>query len=366
MNTLVPLEYYNVIYHYFILLIVIIAFFKGKGSKLESYQNLKTSNLFGLFLFVIILLYMGLRPISYQFGDMGSYAKRFKEFQEGAVPVFQKDVLYEYLMFTFSKFSSPEFFFLFCAVLYIVPLYFFSKKVFDKYWFYSFLILAASFSFWAYGTNGIRNGISTSIFLWAISFKSNAKKIALFFAAASIHQSMYLPIGAYILTSYYKNSKSYFWGWIIAIPISLILGSALENFFLNIGFAPKEDIQGYLGEFDQGSENVVLKTGFRWDFLLYSGSAVFAAWFYLFKKQYKDLFYRQLVNIYLTTNAFWILVIRANYSNRFAYLSWFMMGVVIIYPVLKVKVFEKQNQKIGIIILVYCLFSYILNVLLAQ
>ena len=150
----------------------------------------------------------------------------------------------------------------------------------------------------------------------------------------------------------------------MVIPISLVLGNVLEGFFLNLGLGQKEDIQGYLGEFDEDSENVVLKVGFRWDFLVYSASAVYAAWFFIYKKKFNDLLYSQFVNIYLTANAFWILVIRANFSNRFAYLSWFMMGLIIIYPLLKVKFYNNQNQVIGLILLVYCFFSFLLNFIL--
>jgi len=45
-----------------------------------------------------------------------------------------------------------------------------------------------------------------------------------------------------------------------------------------------------------------------------------------------DPFYARLVNTYLFANAVWILVINATCSNRFAYLSWFMMPWVLLYP----------------------------------
>ena len=362
----IPIESYNSIYHYFILIIVIIVFFKSFGSKLNSSSNLNSANLLGLFLYFSIVLYMGLRPISGQFGDMGNYAKRFFEFQNGELPIFEKDVLFEYIMYLFAKISNTDFFFFFCAFIYTYPLYLFSKKVFKEYWFYSFLILVASLSFWSYGTNGIRNGIATSIFLFAMCTNNNVFKILLIVISVFIHQSMIIPCSAYVITLFFNNNKIYFIVWLLAIPISVILGNALENFFLDIGFAPKVDIEGYLGQFDEDSEGVVLKVGFRWDFLIYSASAVFAAWFYVFKKKYNDIFYVRLVNIYLISNSFWILIIRANYSNRFAYLSWFMMAIIIIYPLLKVKFYKNQHQVIGFVILCYCFLSFILNVILVS
>ncbi len=360
----VPLEYYNQIYHIFIFFVVFIVFIKSFGDKLNARSNINSTNLFGLFLFFVVLFYMGFRPISYQFGDMGSYAKQFQEFKSGIIPTFKKDILFEYLMYFFAQFTNANIFFFFCAFLYVYPLFIISKKLFKEYWFYSFLILLASFSFWAYGTNGIRNGFATSIFLLAICQKRIVFKIVFLAFAVLTHQSLYIPVLAYILTVFYKNNKTYFIIWLMVIPISLVLGNVLEGFFLNLGLGQKEDIQGYLGEFDEDSENVVLKVGFRWDFLVYSASAVYAACFFIYKKKFKDLLYSQFVNIYLTANAFWILVIRANFSNRFAYLSWFMMGLIIIYPLLKVKFYNNQHQVIGLILLVYCFFSFLLNFIL--
>ena len=46
-----------------------------------------------------------------------------------------------------------------------------------------------------------------------------------------------------------------------------------------------------MGQFDQASEGVELNVGFRWDFLVYSASGVFAGWYYIFKQKYQDKLY---------------------------------------------------------------------------
>src|SRR5690606_39264861 len=99
----------------------------------------------------------------------------------------------------------------------------------------------------------------------------------------------------------------------------------------------------YLAEGSELLDHEV-KTGFRWDFLLYSGLGTFAGWYFIVKRKYEDQFYQWLFHAFLFANAVWILVIRANFSNRFAYLSWFMLGIVIIYPMLKMKFFHDQNR----------------------
>jgi hypothetical protein len=87
---------------------------------------------------------------------------------------------------------------------------------------------------------------------------------------------------------------------------------------------------------------------------------------YIFKKKYNDLIYSQLFNMYLIANAFWILIIRANFSNRFAYLSWFMLPLIVMYPILKNEIFIKQHQLIGKIIFGYFLFTFVLIVILGS
>jgi surface polysaccharide O-acyltransferase-like enzyme len=65
-------------------------------------------------------------------------------------------------------------------------------------------------------------------------------------------------------------------------------------------------------------------------------------------------------------NAFWILVIRANFSNRFAYLSWFMMALVIIYPLLKKEMIKNQYKVLAKVMLIYFAFTFLMNVILAK
>ncbi|WP_395044877.1 EpsG family protein [Flavobacterium sp.] len=366
MDTLIPIQYYISIYYNLLLLITLIVFLQSYGITLESQENLKSKKAFGFIIFIIILLYIGLRPINYRFGDMVIYNIQFKNFANGILPEYKKDVLFEFFQFNFSKIGSAGAFFFVCAVLYIYPLYAFSKKVFKDYWFYAFFMLIISFSFWAYGTNGIRNGIATSLFLYGVSRNEKWKVFAILFISLFIHKSLMLPIFAYIITLFYNKPKSFFYFWLFTIPLSLALGGFFTAFFLGLGIIEEKSVSSYLGEFDQASEGVLLKVGFRWDFLLYSASGVFAGWYYVIKKKFEDPFYFQLLNVFLLVNGFWVLVIKANYSNRFAYLSWFLLGVIIIYPLLKSKFFENQHQVIARIIIAYFAFTYFMEIILGQ
>lgn len=360
----IPLEIYAKIFFNFLLFVVCIVFLQSPTTTIQSEKNLKFKNFLGHFVLIVSAIYVGFRPISGKyFADMERYASSFIAYADGAMVVSDKDVFFEYFAKFCSSFMDINVYFLTLVLLYMVPFYFVSKTFFKEYWFYAFLLFVASFSFWGSATNGIRNGIATSFFLFGVAQKKNYAKYIWMFLAISFHKSLMIPTIIYFITLYYKSSKIYLALWLFAIPLSLIAGGFFENFFLGFGFGDEDRLEGYLTELDEGILNA--KVGFRWDFILYSATGVFAGYYYIFKKKFEDQMYNQIFNIYLTANIFWILIIKANFSNRFAYLSWFLLPLVIIYPLLKKELFTKHHFAIGKIILIYYMFTYVLNVILA-
>lgn len=363
--SIIPIEYYSLVFFQFLLVVVLIAFFNAFQTEITNFESLRNKDRFGKLVMVFIILYMGLRPISFYFGDMGIYNLDLQRYVNGAPFNYTHDLLFEGMMYAFAKYLNAEAFFFTCSFLYVYLLYSASKKLFSDYWYYAFLMFVLAFTFWAYGVNGIRNGLATSVFIYAISRDRKYVTFALLAASYFIHKGMLIPILAYILASFYTNSKYYLIGWVLAIPLSIALGGFWENFFLGLGFGD-EKLRSYLGTFNQSAEGVELVSGFRWDFLIYSGFGVFAGWYYIFRQKIDNIFYQKLYNTFLATNALWVLVIRANYSNRFAFLSWFMLGLVIIYPLLKNQLFKNQHIIVGRIILIFFGFCYLMNVILQK
>ena len=354
---MIPLPLYTPIFFNLLLLIFLISSVRLISQPGTLFYDNKNVVLIILLLFVIF--YMGLRPISGRyFGDMGTYAKYFENYAKGGELRGEKDLLWHNYMKFSSGIMSVASFFLLTAFLYVYPLYLASKKWFPNNAYYLLLPLIASFSFWAYGTNGMRNGIATSLFIYGLSRDKAVTKYLIFFIAYNIHGSILIPFAAFFLTQYFKNPKFYFYGWLAAIPLSLVMGGFWENFFMGLGF-DDDRAAGYLS--DHSFDHQFSSTGFRWDFVLYSASAVYAGYYFVIKRGFQDKVYHQILNIYLTANAFWILVIRASFSNRFAYLSWFMMAVVIFYPFLKQKFFEDQQQRLAFVLLAYFGFTYLMN-----
>ena len=356
MGSLIPMEIYYDIFINISLFLVLFTLFHTRILNIDNPKNLVFIKFSGISLLIFLILFFGQRPISgVYFGDTINYYRSYIAYQYGAsISENVSDYGWHVFMRIAAQFMSVHTFFTIITFIYIFPMYRISKEFFKEYWYYAFLLFVVSFSFWAYGVNGIRNGAAASLFLWGISYHRKKIVMILFFLlAVQFHKTLLLPIGAYTLTYFYNNPKTYLKAWLAAIPLSFVFGGVFIALFTSLGFGD-DRLAGYLsGEAEANS-------GFRWDFIFYSGFAVFAGWYFIIKRKFKDQIYFQLLNTYLICNAFWILVIRANYSNRFAYLSWFMMAIVIIYPMLKQQFFKNQHFMIGKIVFAYFAFTYLM------
>nr|WP_279343041.1 EpsG family protein [Geothrix paludis] len=307
---------------------------------------------------------MGLRPISGRyFVDMGTYAFDFKRLQGPGAP----PVMYgagEWAFAGFMKASaaamSAETWFLLCAALYVGVIAWAVWRVHGPRAAYPTLLMAvSSFSFWAYGTNGIRNGLATSLVLLGMAFRDRKIPMALIFILAiGTHASAILPIAVFLLTFVYANPMAYLGGYLFAVLLSLTMGGWWEQAFAASGLMGDGRFSGYL--VDQSNAQAFSATGFRWDFLAYSLWPIAMGGWQIFRNRFTDRFYLQLFNTYVAANAFWVLVIRASFSNRFAYLSWFLMSWVMVYPLLADAASRGRNRALAGVLLAYFGFTYLM------
>ncbi|QLE02800.1 EpsG family protein [Galbibacter sp. BG1] len=360
MLDLFPIESYGVVWYNIQLFVIFLTVLHTQVMDYNDKRMHQYLAIIGWPYALFVLLYLGLRPISGKFIDMTTYAYMFYRETVGSPIDMGSDYAFT-LLLKFSAFiTNVNGFFFICACLYVIPLVLACRKLFKHFWIYCFIALVASFSFYTYGVNGIRNGMATSIFILGIAFYKKPVVSAIFIViACSFHQSMYLPTAAYIATYFLKNPKLYLIGWMVAIPLSLVFGSLFITLFTSLGFADDRLNQYLLSEADKEAFS---STGFRWDFLIYSATGTFAGWYFIFKQKFTDTLYHRIYGTFLIANAFWILVIKANFSNRFAYLSWFLLALVIFYPFLKKKFFHYQHQVFGIVLLLYFSFTYVLTV----
>lgn len=321
----------------------------------------------GLILTIILVLFLGLRPLSGRyFGDMGSYNHMYKMIASGMETEMKGgDILFTGIVYFLARLSLPSwFFFLFMEIIYIVPIFLACRRLSKENQLILIVFAFSAMSFFTYGTNGIRNGAASSLFLLAITYLPRKrpldKVIFAFLAACSffMHASMILPIMASLAAYFVRNPKAMFWFWGGSFVVSLFAGGLVSDIFSSLGF--EERLSSYVNAGGNVEEHI-LKTGFRWDFLLYSSMPVFLGWFVIFKKRIYTRTYALLLGTYMYANAFWIMIIRAPYSNRFAYLSWFLYPIALAYPMLVMPVWKKApGLIIGIIMLGHMAFSILM------
>lgn len=362
----VPLADYT---HYFdlaVLFLMLLAFWQSASGNILK-QNVAEFNAgWGFVLAVLLILYMGLRPIDSQFGDTMNYANEFAQYKH--IPMkweWGSEWLYYNLEHWFARNSNINMFFLFCATLYVLPLWIAMHRMFGSYSYIPFLVILGMFTFWQYGVNGIRNGIGASLVILAMTYVENLPIMTIIcILATGFHSSVFLMIGAGLLAWFIENNYYYLAGWVLCVILSYFVGNTIQAYFAGWGVGIEDErFTNYLtGEALRG-EGIEVTMAFRWDFLLYSSMGVFAGWYFIFIKKFKDEYYHWIYNVYLTTNAFWVLIIRAVYSNRFAQISWFILPIVLIYPFMKQRFWLNHEKMLGYALLIFYAFAFYSNIL---
>lgn len=278
----------------------------------------------------ILALFIGTRPLDGIFVDMATYAQSFNLTQGTGREYFEGDWAFNALTNICALTTSQEIYFFVCACFYMVPVALAMRIAHGEWGFAAFAALIGGFSFYSYGVNGIRNGIATSLLILAFSLRNRKILMIAFMAVAvGMHKSVLLPAVAYLVTCFYSQPWFYMAIWAGSFVLSLTYGEATSNFLVNIlPTSGDERLSAYVGNAGFGGD----KGGFRLDFVLYSIVPLVVTWAMASKSARKDPQYRQLVCTYVLSNSFWLITMYAAFSNRFAYLSWFMMPWVIIYP----------------------------------
>lgn len=318
-----------------------------------------------VFLFALLFVFIaGLRPItSNDFGDTISYALYYEGYQNGSISPDEGiggDWLWNWFMYFCSRIMSVNLFFLLVDFLYVAPIIIACKRFSQCNSSLLLVIAMGAFSFYSFGINGIRNGMACSLVILAMTYLNGGIKAKIFcvglsIVAIGIHKSTMLPIIAMFFTYLYHRPKPMFIFWGLSIFISLLTGDDVSNFFESLGF---DDRLSYLNATEDTS--LFSHIGFRWDFLLYSFMPILLGWNVTVKHRKWDLNYLLLLGTYIYSNAFWIMVIRASYSNRFAYLSWFLYPFVLAYPLLQFDLWPQQGRKTALIMAAHFGFTLLL------
>lgn len=309
-----------------------------------------------LFLALFLFWRIGWLPIGYGVSyDRENYSWQFNAIsQYGILDTKEHDYILGYIMLIASHFGDVKTFFILQAALYVGLYYFVCTRLVKNNSFWLLLGCALSFGFISYGINTLRAGLAVAFLLMGLTYqKSLWKELIFFFLAVGTHFSMSIPIIMILISKYYPRTKLFFLLWILSIPVSFIAGHFFNNLFAEF----TEDSRR---EYLTTATSTIYNVGFRIDFILYSMLPFAIGYYYIFVRGFKDKLYVNLYNAYILTNIFWILVIRANFSDRFAYLSWFMIPFILLYPLLKDgKVVNNATNWLSLIILGETAFLYL-------
>lgn len=354
MDFLAPLApYYNFVYLFIVMLMTVNSYillnrYHGYAVINRDY-NYRPLVIFSIF----FIFFFGLRPLIYGygfFGDTMNYCRTYTIIQDfggfnmqGDTEV-KKDPLFYLLMYSCAQIMDPHLFFTICLFLYVVLMFVGCRKIDPQHGALLMLFCYGAFEFYPFAVNGIRNGIACSCAIMALACLCKKEKLlalALSFAAIGFHKSTILPIITMFFTYYVSKPKYMYIAWAIAILVSLTLGGYIDSLLSMMSYDQRlaDNLQ------NNDADGLVLEHRFRWDFLLYSSMPIILGWYTIFKRQLYDKTYLILLGTYIYANSFWVLAIRAIFSNRIAYLSWFIYPIVLAYPLLNFPVFKKQHSK---------------------
>lgn len=356
--------YFQPIYVLTVFILSIFSYMQWRSYDNDKMLHGQNTNFAALLFFVIILIVIiGLRPHSSRyFGDTSNYKHSFLEYQSGAVKYNpeKSDWLFNYLQYVCSSVMDVSGFFTIIDAGYFGFMLWGAKRMFANNTWGAMLFLLGAFSTFSYATNGIRNGLACSIILFALSFATKGKLKNLIpagiiaFCAVAIHHSTALPVVCFVAACFIRSTKVAICFWMTSIILNLVAHSAIESFFTGLGFDDR--LTSYVAQ--AGDYAKEYKSGVRPDFLLYGAMPIWLAYYVLVKRKIQDRTYSLLANTYIYANSFWVMMMQISYSNRFAYLSWFMLPVVLAYPCLRMNVWGKsQGDRAATIMLLHAGFT---------
>lgn len=361
---MIPAYLYSIVFMYLIIVLTLFVSIKISGQSYDIIRRGDNNSMFALWLCIILALWIGMRPLWWGFGDSYFYEHTFNLMKNHVSGSYEYSLewIWNNITYYCSQTMDVSSYFTIITIGYFGFTYLACRVLTPNNVLASVLFTMGAFSFFTYGVNGLRNGLACSITLSAIAFLATSRKtliVGLFlaFLAINIHRTTMLPIASLFASIYVvRQFKWAYIFWILSIIISLVAGGAITALFAGLGF---DDRIRYLTNMDEG---MFSRTGFRWDFLIYSMMPIILGYYVIIKKSIQDRTYTILLNTYTLANAFWVMVIRANYSNRFAYLSWFMYPIVLAYPLLKLDIWgEHQGQRTAQIMLAHVGFTWFMS-----
>lgn len=360
---MIPAYLYHTVFLYSVILLTLYSWVYIGRSSIDISRR-KNNFIPALLICLVFAFWLGGRPLSGAFfGDTSNYANTYVLMQMGIkTPDGGGEWIWNNLMYRCSQIMDVTAFFTLVDIGYFGFTLWACRRLTPNNVLVSLMFCLGALSFYSYGTNGIRNGLACSMLLLYFSYicgnsKNILAAIVIAFVAFNIHHTTSLPILMSIMSMLcIKSFKWAYMFWILSILISLVASGVVTAFFATLGF---DDRLSYLTTIDESKFSHI---GFRWDLLVYSMMPIILGYYIVMRRGIRSRTYELLLNTYTLSNAFWIMVIRANYSNRFAYLSWFMYPIIIAYPLLKLDIWgDIQGKRLKQIMFAHIGFTWFMS-----
>lgn len=358
---MLSVKVYIELYYSLLLIITLLYFFFGK-------KKTDKNTVLALIVSLVIILLMGFREMSGAFGDTGRYVNSYDLVSEYPKIALQHYDDYGFGLLTqlLAYLHNPRIYLIVLAVLYVIPLLLVFKNKVNEGNYVLLLLTVCSFSFFGFGTNGLRNGLATTFLIVAFLNKNLLWQVVFCVLAFSMHKSALLPIVMFYLAHLIKRPKFFIFLWMLCVVVSLFTRDAIQPLIDAVDLINNDiadSAEKYIeSSYDDFETNHFSRSGYRWDFLLYSIVPIALGYYYIFKKNYRDRIYEILFCTYVACNAVWLFTIHVPYNNRFAYLSWFLYPILLAYPLLKEEdLIPKQRIRLKWIVLINYAFTYLMH-----
>lgn len=336
------------LYSYILILLLLVLFTSllSHSKRFKHLSFLKTILL--VFFTTLFIVKFGFRDYSvgvdsltykYSFEYIYSYQNQF-------VP--SKDFLWDFINFTLAKsIDDVRYLFVLTAIGYLVFPLLGVYKYLKNYTIYFLLLFVISPNFFLYGANGIRSGLAASLFLLSLRYYKNYKQYILIFISSLIHLSMAIPAIFFYLSKYIKSLKFPLILWAILLTISI------SGFNLLTLLPAIDRLTPYLSN-ELISESITNKLI---NFFIYSISPILLGIYVIIIKRLSDELYYRLLVTYILSNCIYIIAFNSVFAVRFAYLSEFLMPLLLIYPIFKFRLWTYIEIKVSFILLIVFLIK---------
>ena len=274
--------------------------------------------------------------------DRNSWATTFewaREYAESIRPYLSmRDPVWQAFKYLCTRIMDYRGWFLITALLYVGSYFLASCRLCRRNVAAMFIAVTGGFAFYSYGVNAVRAGVSLALIFLSYTYTEEKwKMFACMAAALCAHFSSGIPACAMLLSlpiitrkcdrqQTIKRLGLLFILWIAIMTVSGLFGREVTDCFNRI--ASGTDRLSYLAN----RPDCGYRTGFRVDFILFSLFPIVVSAFYLLICKYRSFVYCRILSAYLLANTFWLPVIRVPFTDRFAYLSWFLMPFLLISP----------------------------------